>query len=118
MTDTAPTAPRFAPMSYDARGHPVFHWTLTPTALCDPVILLIPPEAILPVVFIPGIMGSNLKSVPEVDQESEPVCQVRVQVSAAGFDHEGAFKVMQTRHFTLYSLIKIAAQAKRPSCAA
>lgn len=72
MTDTAPTAPRFAPMSYDARGHPVFHWTLTPTALCDPVILLIPPEAILPVVFIPGIMGSNLKSVPEAGQESEP----------------------------------------------
>ncbi|KNE27774.1 hypothetical protein AFM18_10840 [Achromobacter spanius] len=59
-------------MSYDARGHPVFHWTLTPTALCDPVILLIPPEAILPVVFIPGIMGSNLKSVPEAGQESEP----------------------------------------------
>lgn len=68
--------------------------------------------------FIPGIMGSNLKSVPEAGQESEPVCQVRVQVSATGFDHEGAFKVMQTRHFTLYSLIKIAAQAKRPSCVA
>jgi pimeloyl-ACP methyl ester carboxylesterase len=44
--------------------------------------------------------------------------QVRVQVCATGFDHEGAFKVMQTRHFTLYSLIKIAAQAKRPSCVA
>jgi hypothetical protein len=44
--------------------------------------------------------------------------QVRAQVGVTGFDHEGAFGVVQTRHFTLYSLIKIAAQAKRPLCAA
>lgn len=73
MTDTAAPAQRFAPMSYNARGQPVFQWTLTPAEQCDPVILRIPPDAILPVVFVPGIMGSNLKSVPDDGQEAEPV---------------------------------------------
>lgn len=72
MPDTAASAQRFAPMSYNARGQPVFQWTLTPAEQCDPVILLIPPDAILPVVFVPGIMGSNLKSVPDDGQEAEP----------------------------------------------
>lgn len=73
MTDNAPTARRYAPMTFDARGQPLFHWRLTPTALCDPVILLVPPAAILPVIFIPGIMGSNLKSAPDSGEAGEPV---------------------------------------------
>lgn len=61
MTDN-PAPPRIAPMSYDAQGNPVHSWTLTPSSLCDPVQCILPPDGVLPVIFVPGIMGSNLKS--------------------------------------------------------
>ncbi|WP_223550496.1 esterase/lipase family protein [Pseudomonas sp. A-B-19] len=64
MTDN-PTAPRIAPMTYNARGNPVHTWTLTPSHITDPVHCILPPDGILPVIFVPGIMGSNLKSKPE-----------------------------------------------------
>ncbi|WP_414876087.1 esterase/lipase family protein, partial [Pseudomonas sp. IT-196MI5] len=64
MTDN-PTAPRIAPMTYNARGNPVHTWTLTPSHITDPVLCILPPDGILPVIFVPGIMGSNLKSKPE-----------------------------------------------------
>jgi len=62
MTDN-PAPPRIAPMSYDAQGNPVHSWTLTPSSLCDPVQCILPPDGVLPVIFVPGIMGSNLKSL-------------------------------------------------------
>lgn len=63
---------RVAPMHYDAFGEPVFTWTLTPKHLTDPVVLLLPPEEVLPVIFVPGIMGSNLCSTAR-DANGEPV---------------------------------------------
>ncbi|KRP49707.1 hypothetical protein TU79_24920, partial [Pseudomonas trivialis] len=69
MTDN-PTAPRVAPMTYNARGNPVHTWTLTPSHITDPVHCILPPDGVLPVIFVPGIMGSNLKSKP-AEQESE-----------------------------------------------
>ena len=62
MTDNR-AAPRIAPMSYNAQGHPVHSWTLTPSNLSDPVQCILPPDGVLPVIFVPGIMGSNLKSL-------------------------------------------------------
>ncbi|WMD19593.1 hypothetical protein RAS12_23685 [Achromobacter seleniivolatilans] len=73
MTDNASAAPRIAPMSYDARGLPVYSCTLTPAHIRDPVLCLVPPAGILPVVFVPGIMGSNLKSAGQPREQSEPV---------------------------------------------
>ncbi|MCJ7957061.1 MAG: alpha/beta hydrolase [Pseudomonas sp.] len=70
MTDT-PSAPRIAPMTYNARGNPVHTWTLTPSHITDPVHCILPPDGILPVIFVPGIMGSNLKSKPEEQEEGE-----------------------------------------------
>ncbi|MEN5151367.1 esterase/lipase family protein [Pseudomonas orientalis] len=64
MADT-PSTPRIAPMHYNARGNPVHTWTLTPSHITDPVHCILPPDGILPVIFVPGIMGSNLKSKPE-----------------------------------------------------
>src|SRR5690349_24898815 len=64
MTDN-PTAPRIAPMTYNARGNPVHTWPLTASHITDPVHCILPPDGILPVIFVPGIMGSNLKSKPE-----------------------------------------------------
>ena len=39
-----------------------FGWTMTPSPLTDLVKLVMQPVNVLPVVFVPGIMGSNLKS--------------------------------------------------------
>jgi hypothetical protein len=49
-------------------GKPTFDWQLTGTSLLDTVKLTLPPMVSLPVVFVPGIMGSNL-----ADQDGEPV---------------------------------------------
>ncbi|MCD0497702.1 hypothetical protein LP085_12620 [Achromobacter sp. MY14] len=78
MTDIKPEkdppTERVAPFHYDARGQQCFTWTLTDCKITDPVQLRIGPDLILPVIFIPGVMGSNLRSVSKhLDQESEPV---------------------------------------------
>ncbi len=36
-------------------------WKLTPESITDPVVIVLNPN-VLPIVFVPGIMGSNLKS--------------------------------------------------------
>ena len=46
----------------DAKGKPTFSWQLTHNALLDVVKLTMPPAHTLPIVFVPGIMGSNLMS--------------------------------------------------------
>jgi pimeloyl-ACP methyl ester carboxylesterase len=53
---------RFAPGSMTPKGDHLFSWQLTPSHLTDPVIIELPPENVLPVIFVPGIMGSNLMS--------------------------------------------------------
>lgn len=46
----------------DAKGMPTFAWQTTSSMLADAVKLTMPPSHILPIVFVPGIMGSNLAS--------------------------------------------------------
>jgi pimeloyl-ACP methyl ester carboxylesterase len=43
-------------------GHPIFDWALTSCKRQDIVRLVCGPFDVLPVIFVPGIMGSNLKS--------------------------------------------------------
>ncbi|WP_394778284.1 esterase/lipase family protein, partial [Undibacterium sp.] len=45
----------------DTKGTPTFNWQMSNTTLGDTVKLVIPPMHILPIIFVPGIMGSNLK---------------------------------------------------------
>jgi hypothetical protein len=52
---------RYAPGGVSADGGHEFRWQLTPAHITDPVILHIPPDDVLPVIFVPGIMGSNLR---------------------------------------------------------
>ncbi|WP_455930246.1 esterase/lipase family protein [Pseudomonas fluorescens] len=75
MTDK-PSAPRIAPMTYNARGNPVHTWTLTPSHITDPVLCMMPPDGVLPVIFVPGIMGSNLKSKPDKRNKKEKAVPV------------------------------------------
>lgn len=43
-------------------GKPTFDWQLTHTSILDTVKLILPPSNTVPIIFVPGIMGSNLKS--------------------------------------------------------
>ncbi|WP_157510982.1 alpha/beta hydrolase [Frateuria sp. Soil773] len=53
---------RYAPGGMAKDGTYVFHWNLTDPKLTDPIKLIIPPDHVLPVILIPGIMGSNLRN--------------------------------------------------------
>lgn len=44
----------------NSQGQPSFEWRLTDPSLADAVRLYLPSNKVLPVIFVPGIMGSNL----------------------------------------------------------
>jgi len=43
-------------------SNPTYAWNYTPKELGDPVHLVISVRQVLPIIFVPGIMGSNLRS--------------------------------------------------------
>ena len=47
----------------DLKGTPTFAWQTTSTLLPDSVKLIMPPTHALPIIFVPGIMGSNLSDL-------------------------------------------------------
>jgi hypothetical protein len=55
----------------DAQGHTTFAWNLTSSKLTDPVKLYMPSNRVVPIVFVPGIMGSNLKAVRDIRRASK-----------------------------------------------
>lgn len=58
----AASSERMATGFPDGDGLMRYGWTMTPSPLTDLVKLVIKPVNVLPVIFVPGIMGSNLKS--------------------------------------------------------
>ncbi|WP_246840243.1 triacylglycerol lipase [Cupriavidus sp. GA3-3] len=58
----AASSERMATGFPDGDGSMRYGWTMTPSPLTDLVKLVIKPVNVLPVIFVPGIMGSNLKS--------------------------------------------------------
>lgn len=62
MTTSASDGDRYAPGGVASDGSYRFDWSLTSRNLTDPVKLILPPDHVLPVVFVPGIMGSNLRT--------------------------------------------------------
>ncbi|MEL1266431.1 hypothetical protein [Pseudoxanthomonas putridarboris] len=66
-------SPRVAPLTFDAQGKPTHSWNLSPSFLGDAVHLYLPPDKVLPVIFVPGIMGSNLKSKDTDKKTGKPV---------------------------------------------
>lgn len=49
------------PSAYDDDGFPVWETPLTPTNNTKRALVMAPPDRIIPIIFVPGIMGSNLK---------------------------------------------------------
>ena len=62
MSAVPPNRERSQIAKPDKQGVPTFEWNLTDSALTDVVKLIAGPFDVLPVVFVPGIMGSNLRS--------------------------------------------------------
>ena len=62
MAAIPPDSERSQQAQLDKSGKPTFEWTLTSSSLTDTVRLIAGPFNVLPVIFVPGIMGSNLKS--------------------------------------------------------
>jgi len=79
MADNNDTSQRYAiPTGTSPEGHPSFKWNLTDRSLTDPVIIEYKRVKVLPVIFVPGIMGTNLK-----DQDGRSIWNVNGLVSAA-----------------------------------
>lgn len=70
-SETTTATPRVAPSTFNERGNQLFEWSLSTTLQTDLVVLPVGPEKVLPVIFVPGIMGSNLKSIPEQEGGKE-----------------------------------------------
>lgn len=59
------TDPRYARLKPVSSNKLQAEWVLTDTKLIDTVILVTPPARALPIIFVPGIMGSNLCDLRE-----------------------------------------------------
>ncbi|MCY7286798.1 MAG: hypothetical protein LH624_00720 [Cryobacterium sp.] len=62
MTDEASQPERSQSARPDSKGVPAFEWQLTDSTIADIVKLVSGPYDVLPIVFVPGIMGSNLRN--------------------------------------------------------
>jgi hypothetical protein len=62
MSSLPPKKIRSAFAAPDKKGAPTFSWQLTHNEIMDVVNLVLSPMSTLPIVFVPGIMGSNLKN--------------------------------------------------------
>jgi hypothetical protein len=51
----------FTPTTYDQEGRPVADAPFTPKSDTKRHAVVVPPSKVIPVIFVPGIMGSNLK---------------------------------------------------------
>ena len=53
---------RISSQELDSAGRPIAHSSLSPTSDARRRAILVQPNAVIPIVFLPGIMGTNLKS--------------------------------------------------------
>lgn len=93
--------PRVAPSIFDAQGRMVHAWNLTPSNITDPVNLHLGPPYVLPVIFVPGIMGSNLRAKPSKDKPNAETGPVWRLDSKAGLGKLWAFREPGTRQRAL-----------------
>lgn len=73
LLNTAPDQRQIRPTLCPVNGHAVFCAKLTPAERTDEVHLIVDTVYSLPVVFVPGIMGSNLRTKQSATQPAVPV---------------------------------------------
>ncbi|MBI5753298.1 MAG: hypothetical protein HZA59_14325 [Hydrogenophilales bacterium] len=57
-----PNATRRIPLEFDKKGNPVYRSVLSPVSFKPRALCIAPPIHVIPIIFVPGIMGSNLRS--------------------------------------------------------
>jgi hypothetical protein len=84
MTDTSAKKERSVFAQLNERGNLEVKWTLTDKSITDPVYIDLPPRKTLPIIFVPGIMGSNLRSKGKKGKAGKSVW--RLDAGIAGED--------------------------------
>lgn len=51
----------FTYVTYDEKGYPTWHAQMTHKGITKRVDAIVPPDHVMPIIFVPGIMGSNLR---------------------------------------------------------
>lgn len=72
------------PTTYDDEGFPVWSTPLTPSENTKRALVLATPDQVIPVIFVPGIMGSNLKLVNEVQEDKRAAGSIAWRPDSAG----------------------------------
>jgi pimeloyl-ACP methyl ester carboxylesterase len=68
-----PQATRRLVMRFDKNGNPVFDSVLSPESFAPRALCILPKRHVIPVIFVPGIMGSNLRATAEHNQKRPSV---------------------------------------------
>ncbi len=84
----------------NGKGESVAEWTLTPVKTNDPVQIIAQPIYTVPVIFVPGIMGSNLKVINKADS-LDPGTAVWVMNGKAGAASDWVTKSAKQRQLRL-----------------
>ena len=59
-------------MRFDRNGNPVFDSVLSPESFAPRALCILPKRHVIPVIFVPGIMGSNLRATAKYDAKQPP----------------------------------------------
>lgn len=62
MAECDPNATRRIPLEFDDDGIPMFNSVCSPETFKQRALCVTPPRHVIPVIFVPGIMGSNLRT--------------------------------------------------------
>ncbi len=65
MADVLSTATRRVPLQFDKKGNPYFESVKSPDNFKQRALCVKPPHTVIPVIFVPGIMGTNLRLTKE-----------------------------------------------------
>lgn len=69
QTPVMPTATRRLPLEFDEDGNPMFRSVCSPESFKARGLAVTPRKHVIPVIFVPGIMGSNLRATKAVDKD-------------------------------------------------
>jgi pimeloyl-ACP methyl ester carboxylesterase len=73
MTDPVlPQATRRVTLEFDAHGEPNFKTVCSPKSFRMRSLAIIPPRHVIPVIFVPGIMGTNIRATKASDDKQAP----------------------------------------------
>jgi pimeloyl-ACP methyl ester carboxylesterase len=72
MSKPLPQATRRVPLSFDEKGEPGFDTVCSPKSFRARALAIVPPRHVIPVIFVPGTMGTNLRSNNTADSGQRP----------------------------------------------